>query len=255
MAGRRSPNYPAVSFPEAFEMAKAIYKKAQRHKTDKESLAKMLGYSGLNGKSLRLIGTLTSHGLLAGTKEEIGITAEGETAIVDPESSEARQEALANCAYKPSIYAEVLEHFDYSLPADELVRPFVLKKGFSHNAADSIVRNLHDTIEFLEGETVKAVTSGFKGNGMSQTQSSENRPATGFSGFMPPPQQTASSGDRELFSYDFEPSGSLRLIVSTEVDTEDALEVLQELLEMKQREVARKAKKQSNDKTEPDEQQ
>lgn len=244
MAKRRSPNYPAVSFPEAMEMAKAIYAKAQRHKTDKESLAKIIGYNSLNGKSLRLLGTLNAHGLLSGTKSEMGITEYGESAIVDPEGSESRYEAVVECAYKPAIYFEIMKRYDFNPPGDELIRAHVLKSGYSQSAAETIIRNLRDTIEYVEHESM-LTNPAYQQRKAESMMPPEAQPAakqeSAPSLFMPPAAKAVD--ERELFSYDFEPSGSLRLLVSADVDTVEALEVLQELVEMKRREVERKARK------------
>lgn len=252
MAGRRSPNYPAVSFPQAYAMAQKIYENAQRHKTEKESLARLLGYSGLNGKSLRLLGTLNSHGLLAGSRDAMGITEMAEVALVDPETSESRYEAILECATKPAIYQEILDHFDRQLPSDEIIRPYVLKKGFSQSAADTLIRNLRDTMGFVDDEHQKLPRGGGS-EGPMESQSSPAQPIQGEQRPATPVAPIVSEGARELFSYDFEPSGSLRLIVSAEVDTEEALDILQDLVELKRREVARRAKKQAQAEQEPDE--
>lgn len=244
MEKRRSPNYPAVSFPEAMQMARAIYAKAQRHKTEKENLARILGYQGLNGKSLRLLGTLNAHGLLAGTKAEMGVTEMGETAIVDPSGSDSRYEALVECAYKPSIYRELMDKYEWNPPSDEIIRSYVLKSGYSTAAAESIIRNFRDTVEFIEGEGAIQGRS-LPARNLETTMPLDvqpSQPGTAPARYVSPPPVVAT-GERELFSYDFEPAGSLRLLVSAEVATEEAMEVLQELLEMKRREVKRKAQK------------
>lgn len=60
----RSPNYPQLSLEDALQRVKKVHEAEQNHKADREVIAKVLGYSSLNGTSLTMIGALNRYGLL-----------------------------------------------------------------------------------------------------------------------------------------------------------------------------------------------
>lgn len=151
MAKKRSPNYPAFSLREATEKIKAAYKDVQKHETDKEALVKIFGYSGLNGKSLRLLGTLASFGLFEGRKE-LSITQDGESIAVDHAGSKERMEAIEKVALTPQVFSEIIAKYGDTKPSATVLVPYLVKKGFSESAADSVVRTFHDTLEFVNEE-------------------------------------------------------------------------------------------------------
>jgi len=119
----------------------------------------------------------------------------------------------------------------------------LLKKGYSQTAADSIIRDLRDTREYVDAETAKMPRGGqLERESTSGPTSTETKKMLQTEIVSTPAIPASKLGERELFSYDFEPAGSLRLLVSSDVDTSEALDVLSDLVEMKRRELARKSK-------------
>ena len=80
MAGKhRSPNYPAVSLPDAVSMAKKLWDAEKRTSVNGDIAAKALGFNGLNGKVRVMIGALRQYGLL--TKGKPGLVQLSDLAV------------------------------------------------------------------------------------------------------------------------------------------------------------------------------
>ncbi len=149
---QRSPNYPSLPLEAAIKHISKAYQKTQRHKSDKITIVRLLGYSSLNGTSLTVIGALNQYGLLEGKKDSIGISADAETIAIEPKNSQARSEAIERCAKKPPVFADTLLHFDENLPADEIIRPYLIRKGFSTSTVDGPIRTLRENLDFVREE-------------------------------------------------------------------------------------------------------
>lgn len=152
MARKRSPNYPNLSLPEAIEKIEQAYPKAHRAKTDKAAMASLFGYASLHGSSLTMLGSLLRYGLLEGTKSEMSISDDGETISIEPITSKLRLEAIQRCMRRPKVFDETLAHFEDRLPADELLKPYLIRKGFSMVAVENVIRSLRETVEFVGEE-------------------------------------------------------------------------------------------------------
>ena len=64
MARVRSPNYPAISLPDALTRVKTIHDAEQHLAAPRNVIAKHLGYNGLNGAALTTISAISKYGLL-----------------------------------------------------------------------------------------------------------------------------------------------------------------------------------------------
>src|ERR1700739_4021079 len=60
----KSPNCPKMSLSDALDSAKALYDKVGKSRIRREVAAGALGYAGLTGASLTVLGALNQYGLL-----------------------------------------------------------------------------------------------------------------------------------------------------------------------------------------------
>jgi hypothetical protein len=148
----RSPRYPSVGLGEAIERIRTLYEKEHHHKTDKEVVAKDLGYAGLNGASLGMIASLKQYGLLESVGDGLRVSDDAVTISELPIDSQERLEAIQRVAFAPKIFTELYGHFGDKLPSDENLRLYLVKKGFNSNAADIVIRTFHDTISLVKEE-------------------------------------------------------------------------------------------------------
>lgn len=155
MARVRSPNYPAISLRQAIDQASKIYSKEHTHKASPAVIAKAMGYGGLNGASLTAISSLKKYGLLEGVNSDLKISSDALTILVDPKESPERAKAIIHAAFKPALFNELQQQYGRTLPSDENLRAYLLKRGFNQQAVDTPIRAYRETIELVtESEKV-----------------------------------------------------------------------------------------------------
>ena len=70
----RSPNYPALSLPDAIEKVTALYRNVHTHAEPREVIAKGMGFNTLNGASATAISALHKYGLLEKLGDDIKVS-------------------------------------------------------------------------------------------------------------------------------------------------------------------------------------
>lgn len=149
----RSPNYPRLSLADAIERAGKLYQKESTHKTNKEAVAKGLGYTSLNGASLGLISTLKQYGLLEEEADGLRVSQDAVALVMLPEGDSERTAALQRAAFAPRLFSELREEYGDTLPSDVSLRFALIKKGYSEKAANEAIRSYRDTLELVSEET------------------------------------------------------------------------------------------------------
>ncbi len=148
----RSPNYPGCSLQKALDYARKIYDQNHLHKAPREVVAKAMGYGTLNGGSLTAISALKKFGLLDEDGEGLKITADALTALVEPASSPDRARVLVKLATKPELFAEMQAAFPGPVPSDEILRSWLLRKGFLQSTVDLPIRAYRETMDLSEAQ-------------------------------------------------------------------------------------------------------
>ncbi|MCH7889635.1 MAG: hypothetical protein IIA00_10225 [Proteobacteria bacterium] len=151
MARPRSPNYPAISLPEAIERLHKLFKRAQRQTITREQAAEAMGYDGLHGGSLGALSALLKFGLLEKGANGVRVSDRG-IAIIAPEDDEERNLAFADAAFSPSLFKELTERFLGGMPSDEKLRSYLIRKNFSSSALDRVIRSYRETMELVSDE-------------------------------------------------------------------------------------------------------
>src|ERR1017187_9324394 len=70
----RSPNCPKISLEEAVKLTKQLYEKVGKAKVKRAAAAGALGYSGLTGSSLTMLGALNQYGFIDLDRETSGVS-------------------------------------------------------------------------------------------------------------------------------------------------------------------------------------
>ncbi len=143
----RSPNYPAIDLNRAIDFARKLYAANHLHKASAEVVAKAIGYTGLNGSSLTAIAALKKYGLLEEEGKEFRISKDALTILVEPASSEERARTIVKLASKPDLFAELQSNYPGSVPSDEILRAWFLRKGFVQSTVDTPIRAYRETME------------------------------------------------------------------------------------------------------------
>jgi hypothetical protein len=145
----RSPNYPAISLPEAITRAKTIHEAEQHLAAPKEVIAKHLGFGGLNGGSSRIISALTKYGLLeevSGDKVKVSPLA---ISILHPTSPAEKASAIKEAASKPPLFSEIASEWNGVKPSDANLRTYLIRRNFAADALDRVILAYKDTIELV----------------------------------------------------------------------------------------------------------
>lgn len=155
----RSPNYPTIGLRDAVARARKIYDQEQRHPADRSTLAKALGYGGINGASVTLISTLVKYGLLepAGERDHMRVSPIAMDILLHDRGDAERVQAVRRAAFRPPLFAELRDRYPGGMPSEQNLRNYLTKRGFSQRAGDAAVRAYRDTMSFLNEETEGAV--------------------------------------------------------------------------------------------------
>lgn len=157
-AKTRSPNYPILNLEEALERVREIYKKQHTHPATREVIAKLIGYSSLNGASGTVISALGKYGLLEGRNDQLHVTPLALDLILHRKGDPEYTDALRTAAFLPALFSELRDQYPGRLPSEHSLRATLIKRGFNPKAVDDAIRNYRDTIAFVDAETEDANT-------------------------------------------------------------------------------------------------
>lgn len=235
----RSPNYPALSLPEAIDKVAGIYRNIHSHAGPREVIAKSMGYAGLNGASATAISALHKYGLLDRSGDEIKVS-ERALRILHPHSPAEKAQAIREAGQEPQLFAELAERFPGHQPNDELLRNYLVRKGFAPAALSAVISAYRETSDMVEREA-----SGYDSREIQVEEPSTMMQAapshtTAPSQPIPPQSPILAGNERPIGRYDFEGGAYVRIAASGEIDTETALDMVQTLIDLKRKELARK---------------
>lgn len=135
MAKVRSPNFPVVDLPAAIEAVGKIYLKEKRGKFPKESAARHLGYTSINGRSLGMIAALRAYGLLDGRGNDLLVTQDAIALLEAPQDSHDRLEALERAISAPPMFQRIMEQFPTGT-SPETLKWWLIQQGFTPDGAE-----------------------------------------------------------------------------------------------------------------------
>jgi hypothetical protein len=153
-----------------------------------------------------------------------------------PHSPTEKTDAIRQAAQEPQLFAELAERFPGEMPNEDLLRNYLVRKGFAPGALSAVILAYRETSDLVQREI---------GGYASMEIHSEEPPATMHQAAptpQQPPPQTAViiGGERPIGRYDFEGGAYVRIAAYGEIDTEAALEMVQTLIDLKRAEIARK---------------
>lgn len=235
----RSPNYPAISLKDALDKVAVLYKNQHTHAAPREVVAKGMGYNSLNGASASAISALHKYGLLDRDGDEIRVS-DRAMKILHPHSPDERAAAIRDAASAPPLFSELSERFPGALPSEELLRNYLVRRGFAPGAVSSVILAYRETLELVDHE------AGGYDSGSSATEGAQAVHSDVATSHPPgrggPPHITSENqaGERPLARYDFEGGGHIRIMVGGNIETTEALDMVETLLALKRKEIERR---------------
>lgn len=148
MAQTRSPRYPNVSLQDAISRARMIYEREHMSPLTPEVAAEAMGYSSLNGASLKMISSLKKYGLLEGRGDDVRLTREAQTLVIDDPESEEYRIAIMSTALKPDVFLEIHSQFENS-GSERNIAVYLEKQGFKPKAASNVASNYKETMALV----------------------------------------------------------------------------------------------------------
>jgi hypothetical protein len=153
MAHQRSPNCPQVAFQEAAERGRLLYQKEHTHPASKEVVAQSLGYSGLNGRSLSMIGALRQYGIIEGQSDAMRVSDDA-VAYFELDSGPDRDASLSRMIFAPSVFAQIHTDFGDTLPSEQNLKHYLIKMGFLPKTAEDVIAIYRENIRLVENKGV-----------------------------------------------------------------------------------------------------
>jgi hypothetical protein len=246
-----SPDYPAISLKEALERCGKLYKQVQSHPVGRELAARGLGYNTLNGASASAIAAIRKYGLMLKQGDTLRLSERTKT-ILFPHSEKEKATALRDAALTPPLFQDLYNTFKGMPGNEELIRSYLVRKGFLLNAATLAVNSFRDTMTIVS-DTEEEYSDPAEGQGEDEQMQSgveidskpvtlvAKNPAPTEAHWMSLAKQYAQHGERRLFNYDFEEDGGVGVVIRGVVDTTEALDIIDAWIKIKRRELARKA--------------
>lgn len=155
MARMRSPNFPALTLEEAMKLVGTLYSKIRKTTVDREVAAKELDYSGLTGRSLKVLGALNQYGLIDNTsKGQCRVTELAEQALHGFPEAE-KMGAIQRAARSPALFSAIFDQFGEDVGSEHAIRSFLLKRGFTDGGVESALQSFLATQQYaaLKGAT------------------------------------------------------------------------------------------------------
>lgn len=176
----RSPAYPSITLDKALDRTQRLWDVAGKHPAPMSSALKAWGYGAKSSGGLQTVAALKQYGLAkdegTGWNRRVSLTKAAQELLVygaDKDSPEWKPRIRA-AALKPKIHRELWEKYEGDLPDDSVIRPYlVLERGFSNEAADTMLKRFRASIAFAgvtgEADTVSPnapdANAGNEGNG------------------------------------------------------------------------------------------
>jgi hypothetical protein len=152
MAKTRSPRYPNIPLGEAIARVRAIYQREHMSPLSPAIAAEAMGYGGLNGTSLKVISSLRKYGLLEGRGEDVRVSTDAQTLIIEEPTSQDYRVALRRCGLNPELFSELKKQFP-GQASDRNISVYLERQGFKPDAAALTAKNFRETVALVEGES------------------------------------------------------------------------------------------------------
>ena len=227
----RSPNYPALSLPDAIDRVRAVYGAQQTTPEPRDVVVKHMGYGSVNGRALKTLSALIKYGLLE-TSDGDGLKVSRRALTIlhpDPENPLEKNEALLAAARSPALYQGIFDRWD-GKPSQDSLNAYLIRNGFNANAVEVVARAFYETyslVSDIEDSYDSAIDEPEEegGDEMQEQQSEAKAGArieqSGAQSPMPDPVLNSTKP-----KFDFE---SVEIL--TKIDNRDDLEQLLERLE------------------------
>lgn len=148
MARVRSPNYPALSLPDAVARVRDVHKAQQTTAEPRDVVVKHMGYGSTNGRALKSLSALVKYGLLEKDGSDGLKVSDRAMSILFPEDQVSKNLALRSAAMEPALYAGIFERWE-GRPSEDSLNAYLIRNGFNANSVDGVARAFYETYDLV----------------------------------------------------------------------------------------------------------
>lgn len=146
----RSPGYPGMTLSDAIETIEKMFSDVRVAPVDREVAARAMGYSGITGRSGKVLSDLVQYGLLEKVgKNEVRVSSRA-VEIMHPDHPIERAEAVLDAAFDPVLFQELRDRFPDAVPSENALRSYLVKRGFTDAALQPAIRAYVETCRYAE---------------------------------------------------------------------------------------------------------
>lgn len=146
----RSPNFPGISLEQAVKAVEQIFDNNRQAVIMREDGAKDIGYSGLTGRSLKILGALNQYDLIENVQKGQMQVTDTARDILHGYPNDVRLAALHRAGNAPSLFNNIYERFDGEIPGENAVRSFLMQNGFTNKGVEKALESFLATNRYLE---------------------------------------------------------------------------------------------------------
>ena len=168
MARMRSPNFPAMTLEDAIKAATSIFDKNRLALIMREDAAKDIGYTGLTGRSMQVLGALNQYDLVENTSKGKCRVTKTLSNILHGVPDSVKHEALRKAGHSPPLFKAIFDRFEGEIPGENAVRSYLIQSGFTNEGADKALKNFLSTNRYLE---MNGVSESYGDDGENDAQS------------------------------------------------------------------------------------
>jgi hypothetical protein len=147
----RGPRYPTIALAEAISRAKSIYEREHMNPLTPAVAAEAMGYKGISGASLGTIAALRQYGLFDGRGDDMRLSKDAQTLIIDDVGSPDYRDALQRVAMKPPLFSELGKQFSHAA-SERNISVYLQKQGFKPSAADLAAKNFKEVFALVHSQ-------------------------------------------------------------------------------------------------------
>ncbi|MGQ7830071.1 hypothetical protein [Altererythrobacter sp. Z27] len=164
----RSPNFPGISLDRAVNAVEQIFNNNRQAVIMREDAAKDLGYSGLTGRSMKILGALNQYNLIENVqKGQLRVTDLAKD-ILHGYPEDVRVAALHTAGNSPALFNSIYDRFDGDIPGENAVRSFLMQSGFTNQGVEKALDSFLATNRYLE---IKSAAKSYRSDAESEPES------------------------------------------------------------------------------------
>ena len=150
MSRMRSPSYPSVPLRQGIDLVAKVHRTCRTNVITRENAVREMGYSGLTGRSMKVLAALLQFGLLEKTgRGDVKVTQRAVDILhgIDPAD---RNEAIREAAYSPQLFRDIHERFPEGIPSEGVIRSYLIQQDFMDAAIGPAINAFMETYRDVE---------------------------------------------------------------------------------------------------------